>query len=377
VNWRRARLQVEGTCWEVVDWLAEWDFANTFDSDTLNPATRADVLNTPVPTDVWAQIRSIPWINTVRVGNQKPPISLEHLTSSRFLPFLERSYAFDAFIGGLDNGFKPGVQAINWTENERMTWAIGVFKNNQSVLGWNVGDGEYDVTGRVTWLPYYEHNGRCLIHLGIGASHRDVDEDTYRLRARTLLRNGPAALHTALANVLIGADSQDIIVPEFAMQFGPFQLQAEYFANWFSGTTFPTPGAPASFQGTTFFQSAYVQALLYLTPGDYTTYNTKLGSGAAFARTIPQRPFYFVHGHNGQNLFSSGAWQVGVRYSWIDLDNKSVQAGTLHDITLGLNWYLNPNFKFQWDYSAGYRDAPIDARDGWVHGFGFRMAYDF
>ena len=40
----------------------------------------------------------MPWIGNLRIGNQKPPISFEHMTSSRFLNFLERSYGFDAFF---------------------------------------------------------------------------------------------------------------------------------------------------------------------------------------------------------------------------------------------------------------------------------------
>jgi len=39
-----------------------------------------------------------PWVGNVRIGNQKPPISFEHMTSSRFLNFMERSLGFDAFI---------------------------------------------------------------------------------------------------------------------------------------------------------------------------------------------------------------------------------------------------------------------------------------
>jgi phosphate-selective porin OprO/OprP len=372
---RRARLEVDGTFWEVVDFFTEFDFVNTTDVDPTDPAKRSDVTNIPVPTDLWAQVTHLPYVNTVRVGNQKPPISMEHLTSSRFLPFLERSFAFDAFIGGLDNGFKPGVQLINWSEDERITWAIGAFKNQQTVLGWNVGDGEYDVTGRVTMLPVYEHDGLCMVHLGIAASHRDVDEDRYRLRARSLLRNGPAALHTALSNQVIGANSQTIIVPEFAAQWGPLSIQAEYYANWFEDTIVDPNGAAAN-QGTTYQQSAYVQVMYFLTPGDMFTYTKKLGSGPAFARVVPVNPFYYVAGDCG-NLLSCGAWQVAARYSWIDLDDKGLHGGVLQDFTLGLNWYLNPNLKYQWNYSAGHRNAAGDTSDGWIHGFGVRMAYDF
>ena len=72
-----------------------------------------------------------------------------------------------------------------------------------------------------------------------------------------------------------------------------------------------------------------------------------------------------------------GAWQVGARYSWIDLDNRGVQGGTVHDVTLGLNWFLNPYTKWQWNVEALYRNAPNPAFDGWAYGFGTRLAIDF
>ena len=129
-NFRRGRFEMDGTLWEVIDFFMEWDFINTADVDPANPAVPGDVINTPVPTDLWVQITHLPILGNFRVGNMKPPISFEHLTSSRFLNFLERSYGFDAFIGGLDNGFRPGFMLWNKTENERATAAIGLFKNN-------------------------------------------------------------------------------------------------------------------------------------------------------------------------------------------------------------------------------------------------------
>jgi hypothetical protein len=46
-----------------------------------------------------------------------------------------------------------------------------------------------------------------------------------------------------------------------------------------------------------------------------------------------------------------------------------------------LNWFLNPNLKFQWNYMATYRDVDLvpafAAGSGVVHGFGMRMAIDF
>jgi phosphate-selective porin OprO/OprP len=98
---------------------------------------------------LWATLTHFPVFGNFHVGNMKPPISLEHLTSSRWLDFMERSFAFGTYIGGTNNGFVPGMMLFNWSADERFTWAVGIFKNNQTVLGWNVGGGEWDATGRL------------------------------------------------------------------------------------------------------------------------------------------------------------------------------------------------------------------------------------
>ena len=369
VGFRRERFTVEGTLYELIDFWFEYDFMNTFNAERSGDPLAA---NTPVPTDLWVTFKQLPVLGNLRVGNQKPPISFEHLTSSRFLNFLERSYSFDAFIGGLDNGFRPGFQVFHWSENERVTWAFGVFKNNTSVNGWNVGDGEYDVTGRITCLPWLEHDGRCFLHLGVAASHRDTDDDQIRYRARTLLRNGPAVLHTTLADVRALAGNETLLVPELVLNLGPFTFQTEYYGSWVNNTRFPiNPASARRDRGTTYFQGYYVEALYFLT-GEHRVYDRRY---PRFDRVVPHENFFLVNGQGGW-LSGRGAWQIGARYSWLDLNTTGIRGGELHDLTLGLNWFLNPNMKLQWNYSIALRDLDLPS-DGTVQGFGMRLAMDF
>ncbi len=48
-------------------------------------------------------------------------------------------------------------------------------------------------------------------------------------------------------------------------------------------------------------------------------------------------------------------------------------------MTVGLNWFLNPNFKIQWNYVLAGRVAPAGGQgtDGTYNGFGMRVAHDF
>src|SRR5262249_7827176 len=153
------------------------------------PPNEANVTNVPCPTDLWGSINHLPCIGTFRIGNMKPSIGLDHITSSRYLDFIERSSQFDTYFNR-NNGFQPGIQILNWTENERMTWQVGVFKNNSTIQGWNVGDGQYQANARLTWLPSYQDEGRYMIHLGLGGQVDAPDNGIAILRDRWLLRNG-------------------------------------------------------------------------------------------------------------------------------------------------------------------------------------------
>jgi len=381
VNFRRGRLEMDGWIYEVIDFFCEYDFFQAANVDPTLPATENNVIDAVAPTDLWAAINFIPKIGTVRIGNMKPGISLEHLTSSRYLDFIERSINFDPYFNR-NNGFQPGIQILNWTENERMSWQVGVFKNNNTVFGWNNGDGEYQLNARVTALPWYEHNGRCMIHLGVGVQYDEPDQSNAILRQRWGLRNGPASLQNTVALASLFGNEQLIVVPEFFMNLGPLSVQAEYFYNQVAEVrAFQTqpqgrviiPGPTRTFAS----HGYYVQALYFLT-GEHRPYGrTGLhSSGAAPTRVVPISNFFWTRG-----AFSAGAWQVGARYAYSDLSNNGIFGGEVHEGTLGVNWFLNPNMKIQWNYVLGHRGdlGPTTgiSSEGTYQGFGTRLAFDW
>lgn len=369
INMRRARLRVDGTFYEVIDWAAEYDFVNT-----AAVATAADgVLPFPVPTDLWVTLTHLPVVGNFRVGNFKDPISFEHLTSSRWLNFLERSPGFDAIFGRFTNGFVPGAMFFNWNESERMTWALGAFKNNTNPFGFGVGGGEYMLEGRLTALPVFDADGRYLIHAGISGRHADLDQQQIRFISRGSIRSGPPGpINPVYANTgFIAGDTQDIVNVELASVWGPWQFSSEYSASFVTNATFPNVNG--TFRGNVFFQQTYVEALYFLT-GEHRAYNRKTG---VFDRIVPHENFFCVKDEQGCGIFGRGAWQVGARYAFLDLNDSGISGGQLHDMTFGLNWFLNPNMKFQWNYNWTRRDAGGNTSDGDIHGLGMRMAMDF
>lgn len=367
VSFRRVRLDMGGTFYQHVDYYAQVDFFNGFVADP----SQNRFTNAAYPTDLWVTFKNLPAIGNVRVGNHKPPYSFEHLTSSRFLNFLERSLGFDAFVEGFSNGFAPGISAFDTYLDQRGTWTVGVFKTTRSPLGWNAGRNEVEWSGRITFLPVDEDGGRLLVHVGIGGFDRDPDEGQVRFRTRLDVRNSPSAFASLPADTgLFFASRQQLIAPELVVVCGPFSFQSEYYGSWAHGAaTRSVDGAPLRPQGTVYLWSWYAEAHCFLT-GEYRDYNREAG---AFGRVVPLRPLTWSR----SGFTGGGAWQVAARFSHLNLNSRDVRGGRVNDMTLGLNWFLNGNTKVQWNYFLADRDAPDSAGSGLIHGFGTRLAIDF
>lgn len=368
-NFRRARIRLEGAVWEVMEYEFVYEFFNAI-ADPLVPPREATVFYTPAPTEFWVQFRNLPWLGNVRIGNLKEWFSLEHLTSHRFLEFMERSPLFDSStVSAFNNGYNPGISAYRTWCDEHVFTGGGVYKNVGNTFGFAPADGQLAVTGRIVGLPVWEDDGERLLHIGAAVSHRDPINDGVRLRSRPSVRAQPAPLLPILIDTgRIDADSHDLFNIETAAVYGPFTIQAEYTGQFVQEARMS--GGPNL--GTLYFQGAYVQALVFLTR-EKRPYNRRF---FVWNRIEPLEPFFFVDGCGG-HIFGKGAWELGVRYSYLDASDRAVQAGRLDDVTLGLNWYLNANAKIQFNYDITRRgDVPVPGQ-GVVHSFGTRLAFDF
>ena len=385
VDFRRARLRADGTMFETIDYVAEFDFVN---SGNVEPGLGAagntvkNTINFPAPTDLYWKFKEIPLLGNMYIGNYKEQIGFEHLMSSRWLNFMERSYNQDLFYGPNNNGFSPGITFTNNYANERGVWAIGAYKNNNNsnVFGYDIGEGNYAGTGRLTYLLIDDKECHQLLHVGASGSIRDpntVDgNDRIRFRARDL-RNGPANLSTIYADTgTFFADRQYLANVELAGINGPWSFQAEWAGTWatHARTAFAAPS-----MGTYYGTGSYAEVHYFLT-GETRDYDHKAG---VFTRIVPERNFRWKNG-----CFEPGAWQAAFRYSTTNL-NSSILApagglgGNLNDYTFGMNWFLNPNMKVQWNYVLSQRSfdktsAPaVHVNDGIIHQFGMRLAHDF
>jgi len=308
VEFRRARIYLEGDIRGGIEFKAQYDFAE----------------GDPEFKDVFIGFTDLPYVGNLRIGQFKEPFSLEELTSSNYITFMERSLA---------NAFSParqvGVMAYDTFCSDRMTGSFGVFRSSDD-FGRGAGDHNYHLTARLTGLPWYEEEGRKLVHLGLAYSYQEY-EDPIRYSSRPEAHLAPRLVDTG--NVL--ADHGDLIGTEAALVYGPFSLQAEVMHAALNGE--------GAFAGDPDFWGGYVQAGYFLT-GEHRPYNQEFG---IFDRVKPL--------HNFREDDGWGAWEVATRYSHLDLGDGSFRGGRLRELTLGLNWYLNPSVRVMWNY--GYANS--------------------
>lgn len=314
VEFRRARVLIGGELYRHTEFRIQYDFA------TGEAEAR----------DVYLGFKEIPVLGGIRVGQFKEPFSLEELISSNDIPFIERS---------LMHAFAPsrqtGIMLYNSGAGDALNWAGGVFRETDDA-GTGTGDNNYSLTGRISGSPWYADEGRRLLHLGFATSYRSLDDQIVRFSTRPEAHLAPTFLDTGL----IGADSYQLQGLEGAVQVDSFSLQSELSRASVDRLT----GSDASFHGF------YLEGSFVLT-GEHRSYRRSSG---VFGTVRPRNNF--MNGSGGL-----GAWETKIRFSRLDLDDQEIAGGILEDITLGLNWYLNPNVRIMWNYVHADLESVGDA----------------
>ena len=248
VDFRRARFRMDGTMYENIDFAIEFDFINSNNYFTsLTPTAPGVFPQNPLPTavtaptDLWWTFTKLPVVGNIRVGNQKEAIGFEHLVSSRFLPFMERSYNQDTFYGGSFNGFSPGISMFNTMWDDRGTWNIGVFKPADQRLRLQQHQRRLRRHRPRHRLPCYGDEGPSRDAPGFSASHRTGYDDVYRYphpRRHPQRHLVDLARPADTGNILMA--TQTWLNAEFAGVRGPWTWQGEYLS------TSPKMSAPLS-----------------------------------------------------------------------------------------------------------------------------------
>ena len=267
--------------------------------------------------DVYMEV-AMPYAGNVKVGHFKEPFRLEALTSSKYITFMERA---------LPIAFSPernvGVMLHDSFLDDKLSIQAGLFREASSGNDKMIDDVR-NITTRITFLPI--NNDNNLLHLGAAFSSRSSSDDTYSVSSRAENHLGTKLLDMDLEDV----SGMNLMGAEMAFVMGSFSVQGEYVMN-----------SVEAMEDYSF--SGYYGQVSYFLTGEKRKYKNSL---AGFDRVKPNKNM-----KEGEGL---GAFEVAARYSSMDL--SEAHAGTLNDITVGLNWYLNPCTRLMFNYVMGTLD---------------------
>ena len=346
-DFRRARLGVQGEVFDTMVYRMEMDFA---------------LAGKPTFLDVYFEQQDLPYLRDLRVGYFFEPFGLERYTSNRFTTFMER---------GLPDVFNParhlGVMILRTESDQMGTYFLGTFRSFSDPWGGDFGDpSSQAVTGRVTRLLWYDEpsGGRYLMHVGAAMSYRGAGGRSVRFQSRPEIRPGDPAVIPFPSFVDTGnipTEHWELYGTELMLIHGPFSIQSEAMLVPLNQAAGPR----------TLFYGWYAFASYFLT-GENRGYSRETGISD---RVYPFENFFRVRG-GGPIITGTGAWEVAIRLSQIDLTDAGILGGRLTDLTVGLNWYLNPWAKMTFNYvhpmlqSGTHGPSTADI-------FGIRAQFDF
>lgn len=348
-GFRRVRLGAQGTIGDSVSWISEIELAGG------NVRLR----------DMFIGLDAVPGVRQIRVGHFREPYSLDGMTSSNFMTFLERSP-----LNTISPARNWGVCGYWWPDDERVLFSTGVFRDRTDSNGQSLGNGNnWAYTTRLTGLPIYEPDGDVfrLVHVGGAFSQRRPPDGVIRFAPRTgsnllTVEDNPSS--PFLPAVDIPASNYQLYNLQAAGVYGPFSVQGEWSA----------AGVQRTDDGFLFVHGIYVAASYFAT-GEHRGYNRTRGS---FDQVDVLRPAIRSRSDPRGGF---GAVELTARFSYMDFSSPNVPAdsngdpsGTrLYDATLGTNWYLNRFTRIMFNYTASIPDKVLYGPTV-AHIFGLRAA---
>ena len=315
VSIRRARFAVKGQVDK--NWYGE------FDMDLANGLVELK--------DAIVRFTGIPNLE-LQAGNFKENFSIQRNTTSRYLQFIERPMVCSALTPSRHVGINAKY-AKDWL------WVSGgVFgpeiagaeeweyiSGNNKDSGYDAG---YSLTGKAVFRPLYKSTTSSL-HLGAAASYRTPKASAekygcYRASARNSTSiNRKKYLDT---DDLPGYDHNLLWTAELAGHWNGLRYEAAYVQDNVKFKADAADPTPRQFWGW------YAQAGYLLFGGHQRKY-TKVKPGKNW-----------------------GDIELCARYEYCDLNDGNVYGGAAQAYTLGINYWVNNNVKFQVNYQFNDND---------------------
>jgi len=325
---RRSRFGVRGQFAKDFKYQLLANFGN--DTGSSSTTSTAD--------EMWVNYAANPEMQ-FQFGLFKMPFSLEQLTSSNNIDFMERS-----LIGNTDGEFIPAKETgfmLHGIPKPGLLYQVALSRGRANKDATNDG---FDYIGRVvTNIAELQGSKAYVLHLGAAYSTGEIKGGVTPASGRTESRTnsgwftGPA---------LSGTTTRTRQGLEAAFAYNGLKLQGEQFQFNYD----PTTGNDQKINGY------YVQALYNLT-GE--SHNYKDGI------------FNWIKPNNPTDKGGRGAWQVGVRISEFDASDITVATGKSNRataMTYGVTWFCTDNLRFMLNYVDTKFDSLVGSSGSRVNG---------
>ncbi len=349
-NFRRARIGLDGKLFRDFDYAFIYEFGGSGGED---PGRLYEAAITYTAFKPWR----------IKVGAFEPNIGLAAAVSTSQMPLMERPSPAEIARNVAAGDSRVGAQITGngvWGEGDTgiaLRWfASGALTGNTISTISSAGgataqpfDEQTGWIGRLAIAPFA--SAAWQAHFGVNAQWVAQPNDAtgganprypVQLRDRPELRLDTTRLIDTGA---IDARHVGVVGLEAALTTRNLMLEGEYFRYRIDRrqtTTTPLPDPH--------FHGWYVQGAWVLT-GESRPYN------AAEARFDAPKPNYNFAPETG----AWGAFEIGARYSLVDLDYRAGVAGAAGPLgfvrggeqkigSVSLNWYLNPTIRFMFEY---------------------------
>ena len=246
---------------------------------------------------------------------------MEELTSSNEIPMMERTFASSS---GLFNGrqYQQGVGYQRSADN--YTAGFTVFNLRSPAGPRNEGMG---AAGRVTWAPI--NNDNDTLHFGTWGSLENANQGSADLSAVANYAGRRGPVQTIATTTGASRNQVTSYGLEAAGAFGPLFFQGEYV-----NATFGQPLGRDQDVVTWYLQGSW------LINGGHRGYKSATGVFAA------------------PRVTDKGLWELAARYDTIE--NRDIANRRATDVILGVNYYVNANLRFMFNYTLGDNEVSGD-----------------
>jgi phosphate-selective porin OprO/OprP len=340
---RRVRPTLEGTLNGIYDFRFTPDFAGG----------RTFIL------DAFVAARLKPWA-VVTAGKFKVPVGLERLVSATDLRFIERAFP-TSLVPNRDLGLQLGGDIAGGLVNYSVGYFNGVSDGASSDTNTPTPDAENDSKGdwaaRVFFQPFVNSENFALRNLGFGIAGTFVDSTgsiattllpSYRTPGQQTFfsyRATTAASGTTPAVNGTFADGERLRwTPQAYYSVGSFGVLGEY-VTVSQDVTRATP--TAGLQSATLDHTAWHVQLAWFATGEDEQF-----------RGFTPGSVFSLDNHTW------GAWELVARYHELDIDDDTFTGGANSFANpdsaaskasawgVGVNWYLNQNYKWSVNYDV-------------------------